>query len=278
MSTSSVRRLRLRRPAIVRHQGSPTLEGGWSAKPQAAMQRDVLCLKARNPGVSTVTRASGPCESTRQISGVRPPTSLARAGGPCHGRASRQGKRDGFTLVELVAATALSALLLVVVLSVVRSIRPGVAAGPAADVAGPLARQLRWDLANAVVMRTDDRGLTLAGYGSLDPATLAATGTAAVVVYTLRPAGGRLWVVREQAGLGGRDDAGWSELVCGGVARLTVDAPPTAADLAAATRPADEDPTPLPFARLAGVRPVPRRARVSVTFAGGGTVDVEAFR
>ena len=187
-----------------------------------------------------------------------------------------------FTLVELVAATALSAVLLTVVLSVVRTVnRPVAATDPATDTAGPLARQLRWDLTNAVVLRTDDRGLTLAGYGSLDPVTREPTHQPVVVTYTLRPATDQLWLVREQTSLDARAEGGTiTDLVCGDVARFTVDAPPSAADRAAATRPAEEDPTPLPFQRLAHVRPVPSRVRLTVTFANAARPAVEgvAFR
>ena len=187
-----------------------------------------------------------------------------------------------FTLIELVAATALSAVLLTVVLSVVRTVnRPPAPTGATTDTAAPLSRQLRWDLANAVVLRTDSRGLTLGGYGSLDPATLEPTHLPVVVTYTLRPAGGRLWLVREQSSLDARAEGGTAdELVCGGVATFGVDAPPTAADRAAATQPAIEDPTPVEFQQLAGVRPVPPRVRLTVTFATAGrpAVEVVAFR
>jgi prepilin-type N-terminal cleavage/methylation domain-containing protein len=185
-------------------------------------------------------------------------------------------RRRGFTLVELVAATALSAVLLTVALGVLRTVnRPAKAAE--ADGGGPLAQQLRWDLANAVVLRTDSGGLTLAGYGSLDPTTMEPTHLPAMVTYALRESAGATWLVRQQQMLDGRGDA-WVELAAGGVAGFTVDAPVTAADRAASTRPAQEDPTPLPFQRLAGVRPVPPRVRVTVTFTAGPAVDVVAIR
>ncbi len=184
----------------------------------------------------------------------------------------------GFTLIELVAATALSAVLLTTVLAVVRTVNRPDPAGAAPDDA-PLARQLRWDLANAVVLRTDAGGLTLAGHGSLDPDTLEPTGRPVVVTYSVRPAGGRNWLVREQASLDRLAEGGpWAELAAADVAGLTVDAPPTAADRAAATQPADDDPTPLAFQRLAGVRPVPPRVRVTVRFAGRPSCEVVAFR
>ena len=187
-----------------------------------------------------------------------------------------------FTLVELVAATALSAILLTVALSVVRTVNRAPLAGDAAtDTAGPVARQLQWDLSNAVVLRTDDRGLTLAGYGSLDPATQDPTRQPVLIAYTLRPAAGQLWLTREQTSLDARTEGSTTtELLCGDVARLTVDAPPSVADVAAATRPADEDPTPLAFQRLAHVRPVPSRTTLTVTFATPGrpAVQVVAYK
>ena len=149
------------------------------------------------------------------------------------------------------------------------------------DVAARLAAQLRWDLANAVVLRTGRGGLTLAGYGSLDPDTMEPTRRPTQITYALQTVGDRVWLVRRQQALDARAEGGTSaELVCGDVAAFTVDAPPTAADVAAATRPADEDPTPLAFAALAAARPVPPRVRVSVTFATPGrpVVDVVAYR
>ena len=123
--------------------------------------------------------------------------------------------------------------------------------------------------------------MTLGGYGSLDPATLEPTHLPVVVTYTLRPAGERLWLVREQSSLDTLAEGGtWDELACGDVAAITIDAPPTAADRAAATQPSDEDPTPLAFQRLAGVRPMPPRVRVTVRLATTGrpSVDVVAYR
>ena len=190
------------------------------------------------------------------------------------------GAARGFTLVEVVAATALSAVLLTVVLAVVRTVhRPaGGTADDAVSLAVPLADQLRWDVANAIVMRAGDRGLTLVGYGSLDPATLAPTREPTAVTYAVRTVGGRAWLVREQSALDARAEGGtWSELVAADVAGLTVDAPASAADASAATRPAAEDPTPLAF-RLAGVRPVPPRVRFTVRFADRSAVEAEAWR
>jgi prepilin-type N-terminal cleavage/methylation domain-containing protein len=204
-----------------------------------------------------------------------------RAGAAAFAKPQAAGRR-AFTLIELVAATALSAVLLTVVLSVVRTVnRPQPTSDATTELAAPLSRQLQWDLANAVVLRTDARGLTLGGYGSLDPATLEPTHVPVVVTYTLRPAGDRLWLVREQSSLDALAEGGtWDELACGDVAAFTVDAPPTAADRAAATQPAEDDPTPLSFQRLAGVRPVPPRVRLTITLATTGhpSVEVVAYR
>ena len=189
---------------------------------------------------------------------------------------AKRHQRRGFTLLELVAATALSAVLLTVVLAVIRTANR---ATPAADDALPLADQLRWDLSNAVVIGADSHGLTVAGYGSLDPATLAATRGPAVVTYALRSAGDHVWLVREQSELSARSSAtAWAELAAADVTGLTVDAPIKPADQSAATRPSAEDPTPLPFQHLAGLYPVPPRVRVTVRFANRPPVDVEAFR
>ena len=75
------------------------------------------------------------------------------------------------------------------------------------------------------------------------PATLEPTHTPTLVTYALRPVGDRLWLVRQQSPLDTLAEGGTSaDLAAGGVARFTVDAPPTAADRAAATQPADAGP------------------------------------
>ncbi len=231
--------------------------------------------------IASETRCRSATPSSRPACGPRPPAHDRR--GPRAGRLNGKVRRvrPAFTLVELVAATALSALLLTAVLSVVRTLNRRPPPDGYLDVAAPLAAQLRWDVANAVVLRTGPAGLTLAGYGSLDPDTMEPTREPTQVTYALQTVGERTWLVRRQQALDARAEGGTSaELVCGDVTALTVDAPPTAADREAATRPADEDPTPLAFAALAGAWPVPPRVRVAVTFATPGrpVVDVVAYR
>lgn len=152
-------------------------------------------------------------------------------------------RRSAFTLIELLAATALAALLLAAGFRVIGSL------GRARAV---LARQeqsrtyvaetldlLRWDLANARYMKSSPGELTLTGYGSLDPQTFAPRHRPVTVRYRLAApgeapgeadggvgatgGGGRAWLVREQIDLDSSTNRNRSSaLVCAGVAGFEV--------------------------------------------------------
>ncbi len=144
--------------------------------------------------------------------------------------------RRAFTLLEMLLATTLTAVLLAGVLSV--------SAALARDARRLQARSeqlqpdavfnlLRWDLANASSLEQsrDARELVLYGHGALDRDTLGATGRMTRVVYAIRPGVG---LVREQRYL--VDPAhprAWSELVLAGA--VQIEAFPTALDLEQAT-------------------------------------------
>jgi type II secretory pathway pseudopilin PulG len=135
-------------------------------------------------------------------------------------------KRSGFTILEVLLATVLAALLLGGVLGISatlardeRRLRRAASddTGAAADAA---VEMIRWDLANAsdVTGSRDGREIVLVGHGSLDPETLRPTNRLARVVYAIRPGVGLL---RQQRYL---DDAArprpWSDLVLSGATRV----------------------------------------------------------
>ena len=135
--------------------------------------------------------------------------------------------RRGFTLIEMLLATVLAALLLGGVLAVTAAMSKDSAraAIPSEPARSPIVRLLEWDLTNAATMQTSDDGqsLTLVGNGALDPSTLSANGRLARVVYRIDPHTRAL--SREQRYL---DDEirsePWVELLGTGVKRLDVSA------------------------------------------------------
>jgi prepilin-type N-terminal cleavage/methylation domain-containing protein len=136
-------------------------------------------------------------------------------------------RRPAFTLVELLAATALAAMLLAAGFRVVGSLGRARAALARQDLARSYAAEavdlLRWDLANARYMKSVPGDLTLTGYGGLDPDSLAPRHRPVTVRYHLAAAAGRNWLVREQADLDVATNRNRSSaLVCSGLAGFDV--------------------------------------------------------
>jgi hypothetical protein len=130
---------------------------------------------------------------------------------------------NGFTLVELLAATVLSALLMVTLLMVVASLgreRTAIAKRAATQTPPGVVELLRWDLLSARSVRMKDGTMTLSGFGSLDRRTLAPISHRPVdVVYEVRELGGESWLVRRQIEKGQRP---LTELICAGVREIRV--------------------------------------------------------
>lgn len=129
----------------------------------------------------------------------------------------------GFTLVELLAATALAAALMAGVLAVTASLGRGEKTRGAHDPRpawrDEAAEMLAWDLRNAEDVRWGKDRLELRGYGSLDPATLVATQRSVRVTYSLRRVGEAWWLYRAQSPRdASAQERPWSEPICGGVA------------------------------------------------------------
>jgi prepilin-type N-terminal cleavage/methylation domain-containing protein len=169
-------------------------------------------------------------------------------------------RRRGFTLLEMLLAVVLSAMLMAAVLVVLggvardRRVLRSVNASTGHEV---LLGQLRWDLLNARTMSVAEDGntLTLVGNGALDRRLLAPTNRLAAVTYR-RDADGKL--VREQEALDDPTQAArWRETVAWRVAEFSV--------------------TPLDADAFAGVASaVPPRVRVRLD-ADGGAVEQEMW-
>ena len=135
--------------------------------------------------------------------------------------------RRAFTIRELLAATALTALWMVAVLHVVGAIGASRAAlARQADVGawrGDLLDLLRRDLTNASKVSFRPDSITLVGHGALDPGTLAFGHEPVTIVYGLSVIDGRHWLVRRQSPRDGLSNApAWAELVCPDVNGFTV--------------------------------------------------------
>src|SRR5260221_9614580 len=135
--------------------------------------------------------------------------------------------RRAFTILELLAATALTALLMLAVFHVVATLgasRAALARQPdTGAVRADLLDTVRRDLAGATQVSFRTNGMTLTGHGSLDRSTLAARQEPVTVAYDLATLGGRSWLVRRQSSRGGlSNQAGWTELLRPDVARFSV--------------------------------------------------------
>ena len=135
--------------------------------------------------------------------------------------------RRAFTILELLAATALTALLMAAVLHVVGAI--GASRAALARHAGAGAWQadllnlVRRDMTNAskVTLRAD--GMALTGRAALDAGTLELRHEPVTVVYGLSVIDGRSWLVRRQSPREGLSHApAWGELICPDVSGFVV--------------------------------------------------------
>ena len=211
-------------------------------------------------------------------------------------------RRTAFSMVELLLATALAALLMAGVMSMVTSLAGEAGEGPAlarmkaegnVDVA---LRSVAWDVANGRYGRMQSGpagGMTLVGTGRTDDrGPMAAP---AVVSYGLVDAGGLSMLVRRERGAEGSDGGGRANVVLAGVEAFSVS--PVRLPRAARVRPAkvrsteakkseddvesdddlhvEEGPNDKFLQGLAaGARPLPRALRVRLTVAGGGVHEV----
>jgi prepilin-type N-terminal cleavage/methylation domain-containing protein len=135
--------------------------------------------------------------------------------------------RRAFTLLELLAATALSALLMVAVLHVLGTIgrdRRTMAARPGPQVwRADLLDTFRRDLAGSTAVRYGNNALVLTGQAALDLRTLAPRDEPVTVSYGLTTLHGRTWLTRRQGARNVRGNEGpWMELLCPDVVGFSV--------------------------------------------------------
>lgn len=132
--------------------------------------------------------------------------------------------KHGFTIVEMLAATALSAVLFVVMFILLSGFGREQRAAmirARADTMPQVTDLLRWDLVNARQVQCAPGQVMLDGFGALDRESLDASWHRPVdVTYEVRQAGGKPWLVRRQQEKDGSQK--FTELVCGGVSGLRV--------------------------------------------------------
>jgi len=115
---------------------------------------------------------------------------------------SRRNRRPAFTLIEVVAATTLAAMLLGTLASVLvmgaRQKRQAEARRQLHPAVTLLAEQIRRDVLNARFIQADRAALRLVGPLSHDLTTKAPTGRLAEVIYQVASLGAGPWLVRRQ--------------------------------------------------------------------------------
>lgn len=135
--------------------------------------------------------------------------------------------RTGFTLIELLGALALSAMLLVALIGMARSMSLGakelVETTSVTTWRRHVQAQLLDDLANARRYKVSPNELRLVGYGGSNPISGVATLRPTEIVYWLAEYDGEYWLVRDEINLDQiTNEVARSELVCRGVARLAL--------------------------------------------------------
>jgi type II secretory pathway component PulJ len=168
-------------------------------------------------------------------------------------------RRNGFTLMELLAANVLAALLMVAVFGVLGSLGRSQAATAANDRAQThaaereaMVRLIERDLVNATRVQPGVDHILIQGHGSLEQSTLVASDLPVTVEYRIREAGGRSWLVRaQQSRLTG--GSAWSELVCPDVEQIEL-------------QPAEERWPATSAAGAEGWRRLPEHVRLAIRF------------
>ncbi len=144
--------------------------------------------------------------------------------------------RRGFTILELLVATALTALLMVAILHVISALGRSNAALARQENTGwrtDLLDALRHDLSSATTAGFRHNAVILSGHGALDRSSLVRTQEPVTVIYGVAQIHGRPWLVRTQSPRGGSAQAPWAELMCADVKSFSVQVP-------GARSPADE--------------------------------------
>ena len=189
-------------------------------------------------------------------------------------------RRAGFTLIEMLVAGAIAALLvggMALMLGGLGRDRARLHARSDAGHAEQTLELIRRDLTNATSVLAQPNLVTIEGFGGIDRSAMVCTNRAARIVYRVRRDGTRSALVREQRFL---DDPvrtePWAEVVASGATRLTITSDATPDPPALAVEP-DEMPT----ATAAATSPAssnkgsaPALVRVRIEFVDG-VIDQE---
>jgi hypothetical protein len=186
----------------------------------------------------------------------------------------RRETRPAFSLVELLATLAATALLMVAVLNIVTHLSRDAARARAAvplpcERADRVVAMLRWDLSHArgVQQEAEPGRIVLCGYGGIDPVTRTPTYRPAQVRYRVVDSGGTPALVREQQYLDdARDPQPWSDLVSRAVSYVSI-------TRATEGKPDVAKGAPAAAAAFAEPQDVPAAVRLLVRFPGREATD-----
>lgn len=134
-------------------------------------------------------------------------------------------KQLGMTLLELVAATLLAAMLCVAVLGMTadcaRRQQQIVSELPARPWLAPLSEQIRWDILQARSFRLRADSLELHGFGSRDFSTAVAYHGPAVITYQVVTDGNVRWLLRKELHVDDLSNQYFrAEFVCGDIGSI----------------------------------------------------------
>jgi len=143
---------------------------------------------------------------------------------------NRPRAKRAFTLIELMAASVLTALLMIVVFHIVGSMarRQAVLERQERTSGGGwpdgVVELIRSDLQQTRAFASSENQWTLTGSCSIDPVALESDPQPVTVTYAVESLGGRSWLVRQQARRGSRaTENRWPELVCADVASFELE-------------------------------------------------------
>ncbi len=183
----------------------------------------------------------------------------------------------GFTLIEAMAATALSAIMMTALMSVTTAI---VRNGPdetTTDQPASWRRHVievfRRDLAHADTVQASPSRVVLTGHVSLDRETSSPTHQPAVVTYSLKRVADRSWLLRTQVDLEDHSlHNTWVQIVCAGVLSFEVQTGDVAVDdpdlstPAPAIASASETESPQPIEAFSGQSVLTDAADLTITW------------
>jgi len=136
-------------------------------------------------------------------------------------------QQAGFTLIEALAATALAAIMMTAVMSVVsamaRSDRANGTSPELIDWRSQVIDVISRDLRHADTYQSDVDGITLSGHVALDKHTLKPAHRPAVVNYVIEEYADQKWLLRTQTDPDDRSlRNSWTQAVCSGVLSVSI--------------------------------------------------------